>query len=199
MVRWLTATAQTDGRGRLGRRWSSPSGRDLYVSVIVRPGLAPTGFGCGVAGGRGRSARGLAGAVRRTLVRQAHASSGPTTCCSTGASSRICVRALAWTRGRAGDRVRHQRAPRARRVRAGLAQARDQPRAQSSSRSIDVDARRSWPRCSPSSSATSSASLPVGSRRSARRYEPHCLVTRRDDRGRGARRTAVRGDRREPR
>jgi BirA family biotin operon repressor/biotin-[acetyl-CoA-carboxylase] ligase len=41
----VTADAQTAGRGRLGRRWSSPPGRDLYASVIVRPGLAPTGFG----------------------------------------------------------------------------------------------------------------------------------------------------------
>lgn len=41
----VTADAQTAGRGRLGRRWSSPPGRDVYASVIVRPGVAPTGFG----------------------------------------------------------------------------------------------------------------------------------------------------------
>jgi BirA family transcriptional regulator, biotin operon repressor / biotin---[acetyl-CoA-carboxylase] ligase len=41
----VTADAQTAGRGRLGRRWSSPPGRDLYASVIVRPGVAPNGFG----------------------------------------------------------------------------------------------------------------------------------------------------------
>jgi BirA family biotin operon repressor/biotin-[acetyl-CoA-carboxylase] ligase len=41
----VTADAQTAGRGRLGRRWSSPPGRDLYASVIVRPGLAASGFG----------------------------------------------------------------------------------------------------------------------------------------------------------
>jgi BirA family biotin operon repressor/biotin-[acetyl-CoA-carboxylase] ligase len=41
----VTADAQTAGRGRLDRRWSSPPGRDLYASVIVRPGVAPAGFG----------------------------------------------------------------------------------------------------------------------------------------------------------
>ena len=37
----VTADAQTAGRGRLGRRWQSPAGRDIYASVILRPG-APT-------------------------------------------------------------------------------------------------------------------------------------------------------------
>lgn len=41
----VSADAQTAGRGRLGRRWSSPPGSDVYASVIVRPGVAPTGFG----------------------------------------------------------------------------------------------------------------------------------------------------------
>lgn len=41
----VTADAQTAGRGRLGRRWSSPPGRDLYASVVVRPGAVPAGFG----------------------------------------------------------------------------------------------------------------------------------------------------------
>jgi BirA family biotin operon repressor/biotin-[acetyl-CoA-carboxylase] ligase len=41
----VTADAQTAGRGRLGRPWSSPPGRDLYASVIVRPGVAASGFG----------------------------------------------------------------------------------------------------------------------------------------------------------
>lgn len=33
----VTADAQTEGRGRRGRRWESPPGSNLYVSVIVRP------------------------------------------------------------------------------------------------------------------------------------------------------------------
>jgi BirA family biotin operon repressor/biotin-[acetyl-CoA-carboxylase] ligase len=41
----ITADAQTAGRGRLGRAWSSPAGRDLYASVVLRCGRAPTGFG----------------------------------------------------------------------------------------------------------------------------------------------------------
>ena len=41
----VTADAQTAGRGRLGRPWSSPAGRDLYASLILRPGTAPAGFG----------------------------------------------------------------------------------------------------------------------------------------------------------
>jgi BirA family biotin operon repressor/biotin-[acetyl-CoA-carboxylase] ligase len=34
----VTADAQTAGRGRLGRTWNSPSGEELYVSMILRPG-----------------------------------------------------------------------------------------------------------------------------------------------------------------
>ncbi|HEY8379182.1 MAG TPA: biotin--[acetyl-CoA-carboxylase] ligase [Nannocystis sp.] len=34
----VTADRQTAGRGRLGRRWASESGEDLYVSMILRPG-----------------------------------------------------------------------------------------------------------------------------------------------------------------
>ncbi|MCB9704566.1 MAG: biotin--[acetyl-CoA-carboxylase] ligase [Myxococcales bacterium] len=46
----VSADAQTAGRGRRGRVWSSPPGEDLYFSVIVRPGalaggLAPAGWG----------------------------------------------------------------------------------------------------------------------------------------------------------
>ena len=36
----VLATAQRTGRGRLGRRWSSPRG-GLYCSVVFRPALAP--------------------------------------------------------------------------------------------------------------------------------------------------------------
>ena len=36
------AETQTAGRGRLGRVWHSPPGANVYVSVILRPPLAPT-------------------------------------------------------------------------------------------------------------------------------------------------------------
>lgn len=36
----VTADSQTAGRGRRGRSWSSPPGKGLYLSLIVRPGTA---------------------------------------------------------------------------------------------------------------------------------------------------------------
>ena len=36
----VAANAQTAGRGRLGRRWSSPPGTGLYVSTLLRPAQA---------------------------------------------------------------------------------------------------------------------------------------------------------------
>jgi BirA family biotin operon repressor/biotin-[acetyl-CoA-carboxylase] ligase len=36
------AEKQTHGRGRLGRRWHSPRGLGIYVSVLFRPKVAPT-------------------------------------------------------------------------------------------------------------------------------------------------------------
>lgn len=36
------AESQTKGRGRLGRRWSSPSGKGLWFSILLRPNLHPT-------------------------------------------------------------------------------------------------------------------------------------------------------------
>lgn len=35
------AESQTKGRGRLGRRWSSPAHKGLWFSVLLRPGLRP--------------------------------------------------------------------------------------------------------------------------------------------------------------
>lgn len=35
----VVADAQTDGRGRMGRRWVSPSGKNLYVSLLLRPSV----------------------------------------------------------------------------------------------------------------------------------------------------------------
>jgi BirA family biotin operon repressor/biotin-[acetyl-CoA-carboxylase] ligase len=37
----VVAEAQTHGRGRLGRRWESPPFVNLYLSIILRPSLAP--------------------------------------------------------------------------------------------------------------------------------------------------------------
>jgi BirA family biotin operon repressor/biotin-[acetyl-CoA-carboxylase] ligase len=37
----VIAEAQTDGKGRLGRRWESPPGVNLYCSVILRPPMSP--------------------------------------------------------------------------------------------------------------------------------------------------------------
>jgi len=37
----VTAESQTQGRGRRGRAWSSPAGKGLYLSLILRPDLPP--------------------------------------------------------------------------------------------------------------------------------------------------------------
>ncbi len=36
------AESQTKGRGRLGRRWTSPSRRGLWFSILLRPDIRPT-------------------------------------------------------------------------------------------------------------------------------------------------------------
>jgi BirA family biotin operon repressor/biotin-[acetyl-CoA-carboxylase] ligase len=33
----VIAESQTGGKGRLGRKWESPSGKNLYLSIVVRP------------------------------------------------------------------------------------------------------------------------------------------------------------------
>src|SRR5262249_51148011 len=38
----VIAETQTAGRGRLGRRWHSPPGLNVYASVILRPALPPS-------------------------------------------------------------------------------------------------------------------------------------------------------------
>ena len=38
----VIAESQTAGRGRRGRSWASPPGRNLYVSVVLRPELPPS-------------------------------------------------------------------------------------------------------------------------------------------------------------
>lgn len=35
----VVADGQTLGRGRMGRRWHSPPGRNVYVSIVLRPAL----------------------------------------------------------------------------------------------------------------------------------------------------------------
>ncbi|MBE0503691.1 MAG: biotin--[acetyl-CoA-carboxylase] ligase [Desulfuromonadales bacterium] len=37
----IVAEAQSAGKGRLGRRWTSPAGVNLYLSIILRPAIAP--------------------------------------------------------------------------------------------------------------------------------------------------------------
>jgi BirA family biotin operon repressor/biotin-[acetyl-CoA-carboxylase] ligase len=37
----ILAEAQTQGKGRMGRSWSSPRGKNLYLSVILRPAISP--------------------------------------------------------------------------------------------------------------------------------------------------------------
>lgn len=37
----VVADYQTSGRGRLGRRWESPKGVNIYTSIILRPGFPP--------------------------------------------------------------------------------------------------------------------------------------------------------------
>jgi BirA family biotin operon repressor/biotin-[acetyl-CoA-carboxylase] ligase len=38
----VVAEAQTKGRGRMGRSWSSPKGKGIYFSLILRPKLPPS-------------------------------------------------------------------------------------------------------------------------------------------------------------
>jgi BirA family biotin operon repressor/biotin-[acetyl-CoA-carboxylase] ligase len=37
----IIADRQTRGKGRLGRMWESPGGRNIYMSLVLRPELAP--------------------------------------------------------------------------------------------------------------------------------------------------------------
>lgn len=38
----VVAESQEKGKGRLGRKWSSPAGRNIYLSVILRPLIHPS-------------------------------------------------------------------------------------------------------------------------------------------------------------
>lgn len=60
------AERQTAGRGRLGRRWVSPFGRNIYLSILWRYRLAPAQLGglslaCGVAVARALAELGVEG------------------------------------------------------------------------------------------------------------------------------------------
>lgn len=37
----VVADTQEAGKGRLGRKWLSPGGKNIYMSLIIRPGIAP--------------------------------------------------------------------------------------------------------------------------------------------------------------
>lgn len=37
----IIADAQTGGKGRLGRKWLSPPGKNLHMSIILRPAISP--------------------------------------------------------------------------------------------------------------------------------------------------------------
>ncbi len=41
----VVADRQTSGRGRRGRTWASPAGKGIYVSVVLRPKVAPATLG----------------------------------------------------------------------------------------------------------------------------------------------------------
>ena len=38
----ILAESQSEGRGRLGRRWQSPAGANVYASIILRPPFSPS-------------------------------------------------------------------------------------------------------------------------------------------------------------
>ena len=37
----VIADAQTGGKGRLGRKWLSPAGKNIYMSIVLRPHIPP--------------------------------------------------------------------------------------------------------------------------------------------------------------
>lgn len=38
----VIADCQTNGKGRLGRKWQSPPGKNIYTSIILRPSIDPS-------------------------------------------------------------------------------------------------------------------------------------------------------------
>lgn len=77
---WFAADTQTAGRGRLGRAWVSPPGKNLYVSCVLRPDLAPAqaplaGLAAALAVQRAVTACGVTGA-RVKWPNDVHAAGG---------------------------------------------------------------------------------------------------------------------------
>lgn len=65
----VVADGQTKGKGRIGRRWESPHGLNLYASIILRPQVVPQGaqgltFVAAVAAAEAVSSFGLKPAVK---------------------------------------------------------------------------------------------------------------------------------------
>jgi len=65
----VVAEAQTKGKGRIGRKWESPAGTNLYISIILRPKVAPQGaqgltFVAAVAAAEAVLATGISPAVK---------------------------------------------------------------------------------------------------------------------------------------
>ena len=65
----VIAETQTKGKGRIGRKWESPAGTNLYISIILRPKVAPHGaagltFVAAVAVAEAVSASGVKPAVK---------------------------------------------------------------------------------------------------------------------------------------
>ena len=84
----MIAERQSAGRGRLGRRWTSPAGKGLLFSVVLRPRLPMSGGP--PAHARRRDRRGRGASRRRPGSRST--SSGPTTSSSaTRRSAASCM------------------------------------------------------------------------------------------------------------
>lgn len=65
----VIAETQTKGKGRIGRKWESPAGMNLYISIILRPKVAPQGaqgltFVAAVAAAEAVASEGLKPAVK---------------------------------------------------------------------------------------------------------------------------------------
>ena len=61
----VIADSQTGGRGRLGRSWFSPPGKNIYTSIIIRPAIDPVAGFAGDADDRGSGGRASRGILPR--------------------------------------------------------------------------------------------------------------------------------------
>jgi BirA family biotin operon repressor/biotin-[acetyl-CoA-carboxylase] ligase len=85
----VAANAQSQGRGRVGRSWSSPPGAGLYVSVVLRPA--------------GPALRLLTIAAGVAIAEGVHAASGLETCVKWPNDVHVDSRKLAGTLAEAGS------------------------------------------------------------------------------------------------